>query len=155
MSVTYYLMDDPDTIMISTMAERGKANAAVRNPKVSLCVLDENWPPVYVQVYCDARIDAKIESAPERVIDSMMRLYQVMADKPMPHSAQANAGETALREKRVILLLKSYATFETPSRHVYSERRHRRTYPLDRQPYAQPEPQELANGPGLYRAPCD
>ena len=134
MSVTYYLMDDPDTIMISTMAERGKANAAVRNPKVSLCVLDENWPPVYVQVYCDARIDAKIESAPERVIDSMMRLYQVMADKPMPHSAQANAGETALREKRVILLLKSYATFETPSRHVYSERRHRRTYPLDRQP---------------------
>jgi nitroimidazol reductase NimA-like FMN-containing flavoprotein (pyridoxamine 5'-phosphate oxidase superfamily) len=48
MSVTYYMMDDPDTIIISTMAERGKAKAVVRNPKISLCVLDENWPPVYV-----------------------------------------------------------------------------------------------------------
>lgn len=46
MSVTYYLMDDPDTIIISTMAERGKAKAVVRDPKISLCVLDENWPPV-------------------------------------------------------------------------------------------------------------
>ena len=42
MSVTYYLMSDPDTILISTMAARGKAKAVARNGKVSLCVLDEN-----------------------------------------------------------------------------------------------------------------
>ena len=82
MSVTYYLMDDPDTIIISTMAARGKAKAVARNPKVSLCVLDEKWPPTYLQVYCDARIDATMESDPPRVIDSMMRLYDVMAGKP-------------------------------------------------------------------------
>jgi nitroimidazol reductase NimA-like FMN-containing flavoprotein (pyridoxamine 5'-phosphate oxidase superfamily) len=122
MSVVYYIMDDPDTILISTMAQRGKARAVARNPKVSLCVLDEKWPPVYLQVYCDARIDATMESDPERVIDSMMRLYEIMAGTPMPESVRANAAETARREQRVILSLKPYATFETPPRHVYSEK---------------------------------
>ena len=50
MSVTYYMMDDPDSIVVSTMAARGKAKAVARNPKVSLCVLDEKWPPTYLQV---------------------------------------------------------------------------------------------------------
>lgn len=122
MSVTYYMMEDPDTILVSTMAARGKAKAVGRNPKVSICVLDEKWPPTYMQVYCDARIDATMESNPQRVINSMMRLYQVMADKPMPEAVRAEAAETARREQRVILLLKPYATFETPPRHVYSEK---------------------------------
>ena len=121
MSVVYYLMDGPDALLISTMAERAKAKAVQRNSKVSVMVLDEKWPPTYVQVYCDARIDATMEAAPERVIHSMMALYSLMAGKPMPESARANAAETALREKRIILRLKPYATFETPPRHVYSE----------------------------------
>jgi len=122
MSVVYYLMNDPDTILISTMAERGKAKAVQRNSKVAICVLDEKWPPTYLQVYCDARIEATIESDPERVIDSMMQLYKVMAGTQMPESVRANAAETARREKRVIVLLNPYATFETPPRHVYSEK---------------------------------
>jgi hypothetical protein len=81
-------------------------------PKVSILVLDEKWPPTYVQVYCDARIDATMESDAERVIDSMMRLYDLMAGKPMPESAHPNAAETARREKRVILRLKPYATWD-------------------------------------------
>jgi PPOX class probable F420-dependent enzyme len=119
MSVVYYLMDGPDEMLISTMEERGKARAVRRNPKVSICVLDEKWPPTYIQVYCDARIDATMESDPERVIDSMMRLYELMAGQPMAESARPNAAETARREKRVILRLRPYATFETPPRHVY------------------------------------
>lgn len=121
MSVVYYLMDGPDSILISTMEERGKAKAVRRNPKVSLCVLDEKWPPTYLQVYCDARIDVTMETDSARVIDSMMRLYELMAGKPMPESARPNAAETARREKRVILRLTPYATFETPPRHVYKE----------------------------------
>jgi PPOX class probable F420-dependent enzyme len=121
MSVVYYLMDGPDELLISTMEERGKAKAVRRNPKVSLCVLDEKWPPTYLQVYCDARIDVTMETDPARVIDSMMRLYELMAGKPMAESARPNAAETARREKRVILRLKPYATFETPPRHVYRE----------------------------------
>ncbi len=53
--------------------------------------------------------------------DSMMHLYEMMAGKPMPDALRAEAAETARREQRVILLLKPYATFETPPRHVYSE----------------------------------
>jgi PPOX class probable F420-dependent enzyme len=121
MSVVYYLVDGPDDLLISTMEERGKARAVKRNPKVSICVLDEKWPPTYLQVYCDARIDATMGSDPEHVIDSLMRLYALMADKPMPESARPNAAETARREKRLILRLRPYATFETPSRHVYEE----------------------------------
>jgi nitroimidazol reductase NimA-like FMN-containing flavoprotein (pyridoxamine 5'-phosphate oxidase superfamily) len=121
MSIVYYLIDDSDDLLISTMAERGKAKAVRRNSKVSVMVLDEKWPPTYVQVYCDARIDATMESEPARVIESMMRLYELMAGQPMPESARAHAAETAQREKRIILRLKPYATFETPPRHVYKE----------------------------------
>jgi nitroimidazol reductase NimA-like FMN-containing flavoprotein (pyridoxamine 5'-phosphate oxidase superfamily) len=121
MSIVYYLMDGPDDLLISTMAERGKAKAVQRNPKVSIMVLDEKWPPTYMQLYCEARIDTTMESDPARVIDSLMTLYALMAGKPMPESARANAAQTAAREKRIILRLKPYATFETPPRHVYQE----------------------------------
>jgi len=54
MTIVYYLMDGND-ILVSTMAGRGKAKAIARNGRVSLCVLDEKWPPTYLLVYCDAR----------------------------------------------------------------------------------------------------
>lgn len=121
MSIVYYMMDGPDDLLISTMAQRSKAKAVRRQSKVSIMVVDENWPPVYVQLYCDAHIDATMESDPPRVIDSIMRLYALMAGQPMAESARANAAETAEREQRLILRLKPYATFETPPRHVYRE----------------------------------
>ena len=121
MSIVYYLMDGPDELLISTMAERAKAKAVRRNSRVSIMVLDEQWPPTYLQLYCDASIDATMESDPARVIDSMMKLYSLMAGKPMPESARANAAGTAEQEKRIILRLKPYETFETPPRHVNTE----------------------------------
>jgi hypothetical protein len=80
------------------MAQRGKAKAVQRNPKVSICVLDEMWPPTYLQVYCDARIDATMESDPERVIDSMMRLYEVMGRRA---DAGVGAGERGNPKARI------------------------------------------------------
>jgi len=53
MSVVYYVMDGDD-LLVSTMAGRGKAKAVRRNGRVSLCVLDEQWPPTYLLVYADA-----------------------------------------------------------------------------------------------------
>jgi nitroimidazol reductase NimA-like FMN-containing flavoprotein (pyridoxamine 5'-phosphate oxidase superfamily) len=122
MSIVYYMMDGPDNLLISTMAERAKAKAVRRSPKVSIMVLDEKWPPTYLQLYCDAQVDATMESDPVRVVDSLMTLYGLMAGQPMPESAHVNAEETATREKRIILRLKPYASFETPPRHVYQER---------------------------------
>src|SRR5690242_9003224 len=98
MSIVYYVMDGPDELLVSTMAERAKVKAVLQNPRVSIMVLDEKWPPTYVQLYCEARIDATMESDPARVVDSMMALYGLMAGKALAESARANAAETAQRE---------------------------------------------------------
>jgi PPOX class probable F420-dependent enzyme len=113
MSIIYYVMDG-DEILVSTMAERGKAKAVRRSPKISLCVLDEKWPPTYLQVYCDATIETDLEAA----TDLMMRIAGVMAGQPMPDSVRPNIKQGAINEQRVVLRLRPYQTFETPPRHV-------------------------------------
>ena len=115
MSIVYYVMDG-DEILVSTMAERGKAKAVRRNPKVSLCVLDEKWPPTYLQVYCDTTIETDVEAA----TDLMMRIAGLMAGQPMPDSVRPNVRQGAINEQRVVLRLRPYQTFETPPRHVYT-----------------------------------
>ena len=116
MSIVFYAATE-DEIVVSTMAERAKAKAVARNPKVSLCVLDEQWPPSYVQVYCDAELDDDFDS----VVASMMRIAGVMAGQPMSEEVRPMIEEGARIEKRVVLRLRPYATFYTPPRHVHSE----------------------------------
>jgi hypothetical protein len=113
-SVVYYVMDGDD-ILVSTMGARAKARAVARLGKVSLCVLDESWPPTYVVVYCDARV----ETEPSAVVDLMLRIAGVMAGKPMPESLRPLVAEGARREGRVVLRLRPYATFHSPPRHVH------------------------------------
>ena len=115
MSIVYYAAD-ADELLVSTMAERAKAKAVARDQKVSLCVLDEQWPPSYVQVYCDAVIDTDFDF----VVDVMMRIAGVMAGRPMPADVRPMVEEGARVEQRVALRLKPYATFYTPPRHVQS-----------------------------------
>jgi PPOX class probable F420-dependent enzyme len=62
MTVVYYVMDG-DTLLVSTMAGRAKAKAVQRDPLVSLCVLDENWPFTYLQVYGRAVLDPDPDQA--------------------------------------------------------------------------------------------
>jgi len=116
MSIVYYVMDGDD-ILVSTMTARGKAGAVRRNPKVSLCVLDEQWPPTYVVVYCRA----EVETDEHAVVDLMMKIAGVMAGNPMPEAVRPMVAEGAKREGRVVLRLRPYATFYTPPRHVNSE----------------------------------
>jgi pyridoxamine 5'-phosphate oxidase-like protein len=116
MSIVFYSAD-PAEIVVSTMAERAKAKAVARNPKVSLCVLDEQWPPSYLQVYCDAVIDTDFDS----VVDVMMRIAGVMAGAPISEDVRPMVEEGARAEKRVAVRLSPYATFYTPPRHVHSE----------------------------------
>lgn len=114
MSVVYYVMDGADRILVSTMRERAKAKAVARSPRVSLCVLDEQWPLSYLQVYGTAEIDPDLN----RATDLMMRISQVMAGHPMPSEARADVEAMCRREQRVVLELSPYATFRTPPRHV-------------------------------------
>jgi PPOX class probable F420-dependent enzyme len=115
MTIVYYVIDG-DEILVSTMAARAKAKAVERNPKVSLCVLDEQWPPTYLQVFCDAKIDTDHEAS----VDLGMRIAGLMAGTPMPESVRPMVAQGAKRENRVVLRLTPYSTFETPPRHVYS-----------------------------------
>lgn len=115
-SIIYYVSDGED-LLVSTMRERAKAKSVARNGKVSLCVLDEQWPPTYVVVYCDARV----EREPKAVVDLMMRIAGVMAGKEMPEAVRPLVEQGALKEGRVVLRLTPYATFCTPPRHVHSE----------------------------------
>src|SRR5215475_11971646 len=80
-SLVYYVTDGDD-LLVSTMGARAKAKAAARLRKVSLCVLDEQWPPTYLVVYCNAQV----ETEPRAVVDLMLRIAGVMAGKPMPES---------------------------------------------------------------------
>jgi PPOX class probable F420-dependent enzyme len=116
MSIVYYVMDGDD-ILVSTMAARAKAKAVARNPKVSLCVLDEQWPPTFLQVYCDGTVETDEDAA----VDLGMRIAGLMAGNPMPETVRPMVREGVRREHRVVLRLKPYATFHTPPRHVYSE----------------------------------
>jgi PPOX class probable F420-dependent enzyme len=79
MSIVYYAVEN-DEILISTMADRAKPKAVLRNPKVSLCVLDEQWPPSYLQVYCEASVETDFEL----VVEVMMRIAGVMAGEASP-----------------------------------------------------------------------
>lgn len=115
MSIVYYVVDGDD-ILVSTMSARGKARAVGRNPKVSLCVLDEKWPPTYLVVYCDA----EVETDETAVVDLMMKIAGVMAGTPMPSSVRPMVAAGAKKEDRVVLRLHPYSTFYTPPRHVSS-----------------------------------
>ena len=113
MTVVYYVMDGDD-ILVSTMAARAKAKAVARSPKVSLCILDEQWPPTYLLVHGEARIERDFEA----VVDLRMRIAELMAGQPIPESHRPHIAESSWREERVVLRVTPYLTFESPPRHV-------------------------------------
>ncbi len=112
MSCCYYIMDGDD-ILVSTMAGRAKAKAVRRNSKVSLCVLDEKWPPTYILVYGDAVIEE--EGGDEMLI----RICELMAEQPMPEAEREDLRRLARVEQRVVIRIRPESTFESPPRHVY------------------------------------
>jgi PPOX class probable F420-dependent enzyme len=115
MSVVYYVPTDTDELLVSTMRDRGKAKAVARNPKVSICVLDEQWPFSYLQVYCDAVLD----DDPDLVVDVMMAVGGRMSGDPLPAEARPVVAEMAAVEDRVVLRCRPYDTFAQPPRHLH------------------------------------
>ena len=114
MTVVYYVTDGDD-ILVSTMAARSKAKAVDRDPRVSLCVLDENWPLGYLQVYGTA----VVERDEDQAADVLRRIVELMAGEPVPPERWQQIAELAKQEERVVLRVTPYATFATPPRHVH------------------------------------
>lgn len=115
MSIVYYVPNDDDELLVSTMAARGKARAVLRDGKVSLCVLDERWPFAYLQVYADA----VIEKDHDLVVDVMMAVAGRMSGQPLDAEARPFVEEAAAKEERVVLRCRPYATFAQPPRHLH------------------------------------
>ena len=114
MTVVYYVLDGDD-MLISTMAARSKAAAVRRNPKVSICVLDEQWPLTYVQVYGDARIEDDFDQA----VDVLRRVIDLIAGSEVSATKHSEIEQMVRDENRVVIRVTPYATFATPPRHVY------------------------------------
>jgi PPOX class probable F420-dependent enzyme len=117
MSVVYYVPTDDDELLVSTMAGRSKALAVSRDPKVSLCVLDERWPFTYLQVYADATVDADREL----VVDVMMAVGERMTGQPLGPDARPFVEAMAEQEQRVVLRCRPYSTFAQPPRHLHRD----------------------------------
>jgi PPOX class probable F420-dependent enzyme len=113
MTIVYYVMDGDD-ILVSTMAARSKAKAVERDPRVSLCVLDENWPVTYLQVYGTARLETDRDQA----ADLLRRIVELMAGQPVPAERREQIAKLSEEEQRVVVRVTPYATFATPPRHV-------------------------------------
>ena len=114
MTVVYYVLDGDD-LLISTMAARGKALAVQRDPKVSLCILDEQWPLTYLQVYWDATLEEDFGQA----VDVLRRVIDLMAEKDVTSAKLPEIERMAREENRVVIRIRPYAPFATPPRHVY------------------------------------
>ncbi|MFT5530699.1 MAG: hypothetical protein ACI91O_000712 [Candidatus Poriferisodalaceae bacterium] len=116
MSVVYYIPTADDELLISTMAGRSKAKAVARLGKASLCILNDQWPVGFLQIYCDATVD----DDPDLAVDVMMAVGGRMSGEPLGEEARDFVAEMALSEGRVTLRCRPYATFATPPRHLAS-----------------------------------
>jgi hypothetical protein len=86
-----------------------------RNGLVSLCILDEEWPLGYLQVYGTAVVSRDRALA----IDVLTRVIGIMAGEDVPESRRPQIEQMVDDEHRVVIRVTPYATFETPPRHVY------------------------------------
>jgi len=82
----------------------------VRNPKISLCVLDERWPFECLQVYADAVIDSDRQLA----VDLLMAVAGRMSGEPVDENTRPFFESMADEEHRVVVRCRPYDTFAQP-----------------------------------------
>ncbi len=113
MSVVYYVMDGDD-LLISTMAARAKAKAIARTGEASVCVLDEQWPLTYLQLYGPARVEEDFTTT----VDVMMKVAQIMSGQPLPDAARPIVEAKAREEHRVVIRLQPQWSVYSPPVHL-------------------------------------
>ena len=114
MTVVYYVPVG-DELLVSTMADRSKPKAVERDGRVSMCILDENWPVTYLQVYGNAVVDRDEDLA----ADVLTKVIGLMAGEEVPPERHPQIAQLARDEARVVIRVRPYATFATPPRHVH------------------------------------
>src|ERR1700683_3395673 len=97
MTVVYYVTDGDD-ILVSTMAARSKAMAVERDPRVSLCVLDENSPLTFLQVSGTAAVQRDEDQA----ADVLRQIIELIAGQPVEAGRREQIAELSREEQRVV-----------------------------------------------------
>ena len=77
-------------------------------------MLDEKWPLTYLQLYGPARLDSNFDL----VIDTMIRVGEIMSGQPLPKEARPLVEEMARREDRVLIRLSPQWTVYSPPVHL-------------------------------------
>lgn len=115
MSVVYYVTDGDD-LLVSTMRERAKAKAVRRTGEAALCVLDEQWPLTYLQVYGPAAVDDTFATT----VDVMMKVAAIMSGQTLPEEARPLVEAKAREEGRVVIRLRPEWSVYTPPVHLHA-----------------------------------
>ena len=111
MTLVHYVTDGDD-LLVSTTAARAKTLAVKRNSKVSRCILDEQWPPAYLQVYGEAVVDEDLEHA----VDLMCQIIDRTTDAGMSPERLPGVRQMCEEQRRVVIRVTPQSTFTTPPR---------------------------------------
>jgi PPOX class probable F420-dependent enzyme len=89
-------VDDDGRIVISTYPERAKARNAKRDPKVSVCVLSDDWDGPYVQVDGTAEV-LDMPAAVEPLVEYYRSIAGEHPDWDDYRAAMARQGKSLIR----------------------------------------------------------
>ncbi len=96
LSPVYYVLDGDD-LLVSVTQTRAKTKLIKRAGRLSLCVLDEQFPFRYLRVEGSARFEN------DGAVELMLQVGEKMQGRPLPKSARPNIEERARTEQRIVL----------------------------------------------------
>jgi len=96
LSPVYFVLDGKD-LLISVTETRAKTTLIRNAGRLSLCVLDEQFPFRYLRVEGPGRFENN------GAVELMLRIGEKMQGKPLPESARSNIEERARKEQRIVL----------------------------------------------------
>jgi nitroimidazol reductase NimA-like FMN-containing flavoprotein (pyridoxamine 5'-phosphate oxidase superfamily) len=112
-----YYTTEGDDICFYSMRARAKARVAKRDPRASVCILDQGRPPSYLQVFGQVRI----EDEREFVYDIFLKIIKTEMEREGNTFSQKEADEKRAEsieqieiEDRVVLRLTPESTFFSP-----------------------------------------
>ena len=93
----YYVVEGDATLVVSTTRDRVKTKLLRRDPRVSLCALQEEPPFRYVTVYGRCEIDE------ESGLETLLAVNERMRGRPVPPEERPAFEERVRNEGRITL----------------------------------------------------
>jgi PPOX class probable F420-dependent enzyme len=101
-TLVIYALDGDDTVIFSSGGDRVKLKLLRRDPRISLCVINEEPHIRYLTVSGRAEFVEDHAS----VVESMLKIHTQLRGEPLPAAERPAFAERARREGRVIVRVK-------------------------------------------------